>query len=180
MGKENYKIEGTVDRALMVDQIRLEARQFAMLYFHFVKTLYETFGAERAKELVQKTIFEQGVDRSDVLRAKAEAAGLDTTSKESFRKVSDLPFCGWIREWGRDHCPYAEIWRDYVERYPWFREFATFYCDVIDTTTIENFSRHLSHRITQNVIVEGESCERVYFESDAVKEGKFTYGTKEE
>ena len=49
MGKENYKIEGTVDRALMVDQIHLAARQFAMLYFHFVKTLYETFGHDRAK-----------------------------------------------------------------------------------------------------------------------------------
>ncbi|MBQ8509444.1 MAG: hypothetical protein IJ493_05990 [Clostridia bacterium] len=179
MGKENYKIEGTVDRALMVDQIRLAARQFAMLYFHFVKTLYETFGAEKAKELVQKTIFEQAVDRSDILREKAIAAGLSTDTKENFRKVSDLPFCGWIPQWGEDHCPYGEIWRGYVEKYPWFREFATFYCDVIDTTTIENFTRRLSHRITQNVIVEGTSCERVYYESDDVKAGRFTYGTKE-
>lgn len=178
MGKENYKIEGTVDRALMVDQIRLAARQFAMLYFHFVKTLYETFGHDKAKELVQKTIFEQAVDRSDILREKAAAAGLSTDTKESFRKVIDLPFCGWIPQWGEDHCPYAEIWRGYVEKYPWFREFATLYCDVIDTTTIENFTRRLSHRITQNVIVEGTSCEREYFESDDVKGGKFTYGTK--
>ncbi len=178
MGKENYKIEGAVDRALMVDQIRLEARQFAMLYFHFVKTLYDEFGAEKAKDLVRKTIFEQGVDRSDALREKAIAAGLTTDTRENFRKVSDLPFCGWIHEWGEDHCPYAVIWREYVKKYPWFQEFATFYCDVIDTTTIENFTKHLSHRITQNVIVEGQSCEREYFESNAVKGGKFTYGTK--
>ncbi|MGM9626191.1 MAG: hypothetical protein ACI3XM_10860 [Eubacteriales bacterium] len=179
MGKENYKIEGTVDRALMVDQIRLEARQFAMLYFHFVKTLYDAFGCEKAKELVQKTIFEQGIERSDILREKASDAGLSTDSKENFRKVSDLPFCGWIPQWGEDHCPYAEIWREYVKEYPWFRAFATLYCDVIDTTTIENFTRRLSHRITQNVIVEGRSCEREYFESEEVKGGKFTYGTKE-
>jgi len=33
MGKEAYEITGTVDRALMVDQIRKAARQFAMQYF---------------------------------------------------------------------------------------------------------------------------------------------------
>ena len=52
--------------------------------------------------------------------------------------------------------------------------------DVIDTTTIENFSRCLSHRITQNVILEGTCCKREYFESDKVKRGEYTYGKKEE
>lgn len=178
MGKEAFQIEGTVDKKLMVDQIRLAARQFAMLYFHFVKVLYEQYGAETAKDLVRQTVFEQAVDRSDILREKALAAGKGTDTVEDFRSVIDLPFCGWIPEWGKDHCPYAEIWRGYIEKYPWFSEFATFYCDVIDTTTIENFTKHLSHRITQNVIIEGESCKREYFESDEVKGGKLTYDKK--
>jgi len=58
------------------------------------------------------------------------------------------------------------------------REIAPFYCDVIDTTTIENFSKCLSHRITQNVILEGTCCKREYFESDKVKRGEYTYGKK--
>lgn len=178
MSKADYIIEGAVDRKLMVDQIRLAARQFAMLYFHFVKVLYEEYGPEKAKDLVRQTVFEQAVDRSDILREKAIAAGKGTDTVQDFHDVLDLPFCGWIPEWGEDHCPYAEIWRGYVKRYPWFQEFATFYCDVIDTTTIENFTKHLSHRITQNVIVEGQSCEREYFESGSVKEGRLTYEGK--
>lgn len=179
MGKEKFKIEGTVERSQMVDEIRKAARQFAMLYFHFCYTLYKQFGLERTKEIVRQTVFELAVDRSDILREKALQQGKKADSVEDFMSVIDLPFCGWIPEWGADHCPYAVVWRSYFEEYPWFRELAPFYCDVIDTTTIENFSKRLSHRITQNVLLEGESCEREYFESDAVKGGEFTYGRKE-
>lgn len=176
--KDTYKIEGTVERAQMVSEVRKAARQFAMQYFHFSKTLYEEFGLEKAKELIQKTVFELAVDRSDQLREKALAKGLKADSVEDFRSVIDLPLTGWIPEWGENHCPYAEVWRGYFEKYPWFKELAPFYCDVIDTTTIENFSGHLSHRITQNVILQGCACTREYFESEKVKRGEYTYGTK--
>lgn len=172
------KLEGTVTREKMVDQIRLAARQFAMLYFHFVKTLVDEYGKEKAHELVQKTIFEQAVDRSDKLREKRLAKGAGTDTVEDFMEDIDLPFCGWIPEWGKDHCPYAEIWREYIRDNEWFKEFALFYCDVIDTTTIENFTKKLSHRITQNVITEGTSCKREYFASEAVERGEYTYGRK--
>ena len=162
----------------MVYEIRKAARQFAMLYFHFCKTLYDTFGLERTKELVRQTIFELAVDRSEEMRAKARAEGVCFDTVKDFRSVTDLPKCGWIPEWGADHCPYGQVWREYAKEYPWFLELAPYYCDVIDTTTIENFSRHLSHRLVQNVIISGESCEREYFESEKVREGAFTYGSK--
>lgn len=177
--KETYKIEGTVERAQMVSEVRKAARQFAMLYFHFCKTLYEQFGLERAKELIQKTVFELAIDRSDQMRERALLEGLNANSVEEFMTVIDLPFTGWIPEWRENHCPYAQVWRGYFEKYPWFKEFAPFYCDVIDTTTIENFTRCLSHRITQNVILKGCACTREYFESEKVKQGEYTYGTKE-
>ena len=72
-------------------------------------------------------------------------------------------------------CPYAQQWVGYYEAYPWFRRFASLYCDVIDTTNIENFSRTLSHRITANLLWGDPSCEREYFPSDAVAQGHFTY-----
>ncbi|MCR5254881.1 MAG: L-2-amino-thiazoline-4-carboxylic acid hydrolase [Acetatifactor sp.] len=178
MGKEAYEITGTVDKKLMVDQVRKAARQFAMQYFHFCKTLYERFGLETAKDLVRQTVFELAVDRSDRIREKSLANGRKADSVEDFMADIDLPFEGWIKEWGEDHCPYAVIWRGYIKDYPWFKEFALYYCDVIDTTTIENFSKHLSHRITGNVISEGTKCTREYFESDFVKKGGYTYGSK--
>ena len=178
MGKEAYEITGTVDRALMVDQIRKAARQFAMQYFHFCKTLYERYGHDTAKDIVRQTVYELAVDRSDQIRAKSLAAGRKADNVDDFMTDIDLPFQGWIPEWGEDHCPYAEVWRTYFDQYPWFREFGPFYCDVIDTTTIENYTKCLSHRITQNVILEGDKCTREYFASEAVKEGKYTYGEK--
>lgn len=178
--KADYKIEGTVPRELLVSEVRKAARQFAMQFFHFSKVLYDQFGLEKTKDIVRQTVFELAVDRSDQLREKALAQGLKADSVEDFMSVIDLPFTGWIPEWGEDHCPYAEVWRTYFDKYPWFREIAPFYCDVIDTTTIENFSKCLSHRITQNVILEGTCCKREYFESDKVKRGEYTYGKKEE
>lgn len=178
MSKADYKIEGTVPRELLVSEVRKAARQFAMQFFHFSKVLYDQFGLEKTKDIVRQTVFELAVDRSDQLREKALAQGLKADSVEDFMSVIDLPFTGWIPEWGEDHCPYAEVWRTYFDKYPWFREIAPFYCDVIDTTTIENFSKCLSHRITQNVILEGTCCKREYFESDKVKRGEYTYGKK--
>ena len=179
MGKDNFKIEGTVPRELMVEQVRKAARQYAMQYFHFSKVLYERYGLETARDLIRQSVFELGIDRSDQLREKALNKGLKADSVKDFMEVIDLPFTGWIPEWGEDHCPYAVIWREYIRDYPWFKEFATFYCDVIDTTTIENFSNCLSHKIKQNVILEGTECTREYFESEAVKRGEYTYGRKQ-
>lgn len=177
MGKEAYAITGTVDRKRMVDQIRKAARQFAMQYFHFCKTLYERYGHDVAKDIIRQTIHELAIDRTDQIRAISLAKGKKADNVTDFMSDNDLPFEGWIPEWGEDHCPYAETWRTYFNEYPWFKEFATFYCDVIDTSTIENYSKCLSHRITQNVLCKGTCCKREYFESEDVKEGRFTYGS---
>ena len=161
-----------------VKEVRKACRQFAMLYFHFSKVLVEEFGKDKAKPLIQKAIFELAIDRSEQLREKASKQGLEFTM-ESFMKVIDLPMIGWVKELGRDHCPYAEVWREYFDEYPWFKEVAPLYCDVIDTTNAENFTRSLSHRITKNVLTGSESCEREYFESEQVIKGVFSYGEKD-
>ncbi len=179
MKQEAYRIEGTVPREEMVSEVRRAARQFAMLFFHFCKTLYDSYGLDETRELVRQAVFELAVDRSDQMREKALAQGLRADSVEDFMSVTDLPFSGWVPEWGEDHCPYAQVWRTYFEKYPWFREIAPFYCDVIDTTTIENFSGCLSHQITQNVILQGSECTRKDFESEKVLRGEYTYGKKE-
>ena len=168
-------------RQLAVAEVRKACRQFAMLYFHFCKTLVEEYGLEKAKTIVQKTVFDLAADRSDQLREKTIDAGLEP-SLENFKTMTDLPFIGWSG-WdpgkGGVRCPYAEVWLTYYERYPWFRTLAPFYCDVIDTTNIENYSRNTSHRITSNLLWGDPSCEREYFPSQQVKSGELTYGERE-
>lgn len=162
-----------------VVDIRKACRQFAMLYFHFSKVLVEELGIEKAKPLIQKAIFELAIDRSDQLRQKAEGQGLALTM-ENFMKITDLPMTGWVKELGKDHCPYAETWVGYFDDYPWFKELAPLYCDVIDTTNAENFTGHMSHKITENVLTGGDSCKRTYFPSELVSKGVYSYGEKKQ
>ena len=161
--------------------IRLECRQFAMLYFHFCKSLKDALGEEKAFPLVQKTIFELSIDRTDGARKRAAEQGLEC-NLENFPKVNDLPYVAWNlweEKMGGVRCSYAEVWLSYFEENPWFRRFASLFCDVIDTTNIENFTRSTSHKITKNLLWGDSSCEREYFESETVKKGELTYGKRE-
>ena len=160
-----------------VRNVRLACRQFAMLYFHFCETMFEALGEEKALALVQKAVFELGLDRSEGSRDRAAARGL-AAALENFAQVNDLPeigWSGWKPEMGGCRCPYAETWLSYFQAHPWFKRFASLYCDVIDTTNIENFTRSLSHRITRNLLWGDPSCEREFFESPKVKAGRYTY-----
>jgi hypothetical protein len=170
------------EKKATVAEVRLACRQFAMLYFHFCKVLVDALGEEGALPLVQKAVFELSLDRSDGARERALAQGFAFTL-ENFSKVNDLPWTAW-KNWdprsGEVLCPYAQQWLGYYEEHPWFKKFASLYCDVIDTTNIENFSRTTSHRLTKNLLWGDSACVREYFESDKIKQGIFTYGTREE
>ena len=160
-----------------VSEVRKECHQFAMLYFHFCKTMVDEFGLEKAGNLIRKAVFGLSIERTERLRCKAKELGLDFTP-ESFQIVSDIPVIGWVKELGKNHCPYAECWFRYFDQYPWFKALAQLYCNVIDTTNIENFTHTVSHRLTKSVLEGDGTCERVYFESENVKKGNYTYGTK--
>ena len=163
-----------------VRDLRLACKQFAMLYFHVCKTLTETLGEDQAAALVKEIIFKLSLDRTERARERANSMGLETTL-ENFPLVNDLPLAGWSDwspEMGGVRCPYAEIWLEYFKENPWFKRFASLYCDVIDTTNIENFTRTTSHKITKNLLWGDSCCEREYFESDTVKEGRYSYGKK--
>jgi hypothetical protein len=163
-----------------VKEVRKACYQFAMQYFHFCKTLADTLGEEKAFPIVQQAIFELSIDRSDKMRAQAQAAGLEPVL-ENFLKVTDLArsgWDGWDPSLGGVFCPYAEVWLTYFDQHPWFKRFAPLFCDVIDTTNIENFTRTTSHRITKNLLWGDNECRREYFESEQVKQGIFTYGTR--
>jgi len=172
---DRRKKRKTIGYETAVAEVRKACRQFAMLYFHFSRVLVEEFGELRAKQLIQKAVFELGIDRSSIQREQAKTMGLPLVP-ESVEKVTDIPFLGWVKEMGRNYCPYAETWMQYYDLNPWFTEIAPFYCDVIDTTNIENFSRTFSQKITRNVLKGDDICDRIYFQSENVKAGTYTYG----
>ena len=158
--------------------LRLACRQFAKLYFHFCNSLKDALGDEEAFPIVQKTIFNLSLDRTNNARKKALEQGLETTL-ENFPKVNDLPqeaWSLWKEEMGGVRCPYAEVWFEYFPENQWFKRYAFLYCDAIDTTNIENFTQSLSHKITKNLLWGDSCCEHEYFESEDVKKGIFTYG----
>ena len=159
-------------------ELRKACRQFAMLYFHFCKVFVDDLGLEEAKPKIQKAIFSLAVDRSTRLREVADEKGLPYTM-DTFMQITDLPFSAWRPELGCNHCPYAETWFYYQEKYPWFKELAPLYCDVIDTSNAEVFTGDTSHHLYENVLTGGDYCNREYYPSDQVKKGELTYGFKE-
>jgi len=173
-GKETYTVEEAVK------QTRKGLRQFAMLFFHICKTLVERFGEDEAFPIAQQVVFSMSCDRAGQIRKRAESEGLPLTL-DSFWQANDLPATGWDK-WrpcmGGLKCHYAEVWLTYFPDNPWFKRFASMFCDVIDTTNIEVFSGTISHRITSNLLWGDEVCGHDYFVSENVQNGKLTYGTR--
>ena len=165
----------TVDRAEAVAQIRSMAVQFADLYFCFVDEMRASLGEEAAREAVQRVLFRRARERADQMVRRAEEQGFARTP-ENMPAVSDIAYMGWVAELGREHCPFGVAWNARMEAHPWFREYARMYCDVMDTTVAEAFTGDCSHRLLKNVVLGDETCERVYYHDEAVKNGRFTYG----
>lgn len=167
--------------ASVVLEVRKAARQFAMLYFHFCKTLFDELGEEEAVTMVQRSIFHLAVDRSEGLRTIALERGLDPTV-ELFKEINDLPYIGW-NGWkpsmGGVKCPYAEVWIEYIGKHEWFQRFASLYCNVVDTTTMEHFTQNTSHKITKNLLWGDECCSCEYFPSEDIRNNRYTYGVLE-
>ena len=164
-----------VSRVEAVAQIRSMATQFADLYFCFVQEIRAALGDEDAREMVRRVLFQRARERAAAMVARAQAQGIERTP-ENMPRVSDIAYMGWAPALGREHCPCGVAWNARIAQYPWFREYARMYCDVMDTTVAEAFTGNCSHKLLKNVVLGDESCERVYYPDEAVKDGHFTYG----
>ena len=164
-----------VSRVEAVAQIRSMATQFADLYFCFVQEIRVALGDEAAREMVRRVLFQRARERAAAMVARAQAQGIERTP-ENMPRVSDIAYMGWAPALGREHCPFGVAWNARIAQYPWFREYARMYCDVMDTTVAEAFTGNCSHKLLKNVVLGDESCERVYYPDEAVKDGHFTYG----
>ena len=164
-----------VSREAAVAQIRSMAIQFADLYFCFVQELRDELGDEVARKMVRRVLFRRARERAQDMVERAQALGILRTP-QNMPQVSDIAYMGWVSALGREHCPFGVAWNARIAQHPWFREYARMYCDVMDTTVAEAFTGNCSHKLYKNVVLGDESCERVYYPDEAVKNGRFTYG----
>jgi len=167
----------TIDKDKAISEVRLACSQFADLYYFFVKILREELGPETAKELCRKALFARAFERGMAMRAKAAAQGIKGTP-ENINSFKDIPYLGWVKAYGKHHCPYGESWLQRIEAEPWFREFASFYCDVNDTTVGEVFLQDHSHKILKNVVNGDATCARSYYPDPKVADGEYTYADR--
>ena len=163
-----------IEKSSAVEEVGKMAYQFADLYFAFVAELRERLGEEAALRMAQEVLYRRAKERAEEMIERAEKEGVPRIP-DSITKVSDVPYLGWDKSRGCDHCPYGTAWNRRIAEYPWFRPFARLYCDVTDTTIGEVFTGSYSHKLLKNVVLGDESCERVYFPSEDVKQGKYTY-----
>lgn len=165
-----------IEKSFAVSEVRNMAFQFSDLYFTFVSELREQMGEEEALKIAQRVIFRRAAERALDMVRRAEEQGIPRTP-ENIIRMTDVPFLGWDASYGREMCPYGAAWNLRIAENPWFRRFACLYCDVTDTTIAEIFTGTHSHRLYHNVVLGDDCCEREYFLSDEVSEGKLTYGT---
>lgn len=168
------QVEESVAKEFATRQVREMAYQFADMYFAFVSELVEQYGEQEATETVTRVLFQRAKERANAMIERASETGIERIP-DNIGLVSNVPYLGWVPELGCDHCPYGAAWNKRIEEHPWFRKFASLYCDVTDTTIAEVFTGCYSHRITENVVLGDDGCEREYFLSSDVQNGKYTY-----
>jgi len=161
-------------RSCAVDEVRMMAVQFADLYFAFVDELRESFGEEQALKIAQRVLYRRACERAEKMIERAAELNLPRTP-ENIRNTSDVPYLGWDKSLGADHCPYGMVWNRHIAENEWFRKFARMYCDVTDTTIAEVFTGNCSHELYKNVVLGDEDCLRRYYPDDEVAAGKRTY-----
>ncbi|AVK47444.1 hypothetical protein AXY43_05060 [Clostridium sp. MF28] len=167
-----------IEKDYAIEQVRTACRHFADLYFYFSKVLTDELGGDKTKEILEKVLFERSIERAERMREKAKSNNLELVP-DNIIKLTDVPFLGWVPELKESHCPYGEAWISRLDENPWFKELASLYCDVTDTTVAEEFTGNTSHKITQNVLWGDKSCERIYFPKEELLKGEYTYGKKE-
>ncbi len=166
--------DGFVSRGQAVGEVRMMASQFADLYFTFVDELRGALGDGKARRIVKQVLFRRALERAEQMVFRARDEGLPRTP-ENIRRLSDVPYLGWVPELGADHCPYGERWKRRIEEQPWFREYAALYCEVTDTTIAEAFTGSHSHELLKNVVLGDERCERRYFPCEETARGRYSH-----
>ncbi len=125
-GKEEITIE-----------TRRLAKQLAMVYYHFAKSIVEEMGETKGTIFVKKVLKNIAVERGQAMRAEAKRMNLPFT-QETMWKVNDLPkytFPAKGHE-GEVCCPYADFWKD---KGALGKKLGLLWCNIIDPWKVRAF-----------------------------------------
>lgn len=122
-----------IEKERAIHEVREMAYQFADMYFTFVEHLRTAYGDEEAKKIVSRVLFTRARERAQIMRQDAEKQNI-AMIPENIPLVSRVPYLGWDKRLGCDHCPYGTAWNRRIAQNEWFREYAFMYCSITDTT----------------------------------------------
>jgi len=114
------------------------AKQLAMVYYHFAKSILEEMGEVKGTRLVKKILKNIAIERGRAMRAEAARVNLPFT-EQNVSKASDLPKCTFPPHGrtGEACCPYWEFWKDKGSSLG--QKLGLLWCNMIDPWKVRAF-----------------------------------------
>ena len=151
----------TFTRAEAERDVRIMAERLAMLYYYFVQTAKQRYGAEEARDLARAAIAAYGQECGRLTRENVEKQGF-SNDLAHHHLGGDLPQSGWRQEVLEDgermklvkitYCPLAETWKRYGAE-----EWGRIYCEV-DPAKFRGYNECLTCTALQNMLGGDEYC----------------------
>ena len=118
-------------------ETRKLAKQLAMVYYNFAKSIMEEMGEAKGTKFVKKVLKSIAIERGQAMRAEAARLNLPS-AQESMWKVNDLPKYTFPPQGhvGEVCCPYAEFWKD---KGVLGQKLGLLWCNIIDPWKVRAF-----------------------------------------
>lgn len=118
-------------------ETRKLARQLAIVYYHFAKSIVEEMGETKGTEFVKKVLKRIAIERGQAMRAEAAKLNIPFT-QETMGQVNDLPKYTFPAQGhvGEICCPYADLWKD---KGPLGQKLGLLWCNIIDPWKVRTF-----------------------------------------
>jgi len=151
--KQSSPESGNVDTGKDAgEQVRVMARLFGSMFYHFANLLVERFGEVEGRRLVEEAVKRFGLERGERMREKAVERGLEPLLV-NFDKVNDLPRVGWGGPGREAYCPFAEVW---IEKGA--EDLCKLYC-AVDIWKMEGYNPKIRVRRLRWVLEGNSDCE---------------------
>jgi len=118
-------------------ETRKMAKQLAMVYYHFAKSIVEEMGEIEGTKFVKKVLKKVAIERGEAMRSEAARLHLPF-NQESLLKVNDLPKYTFPANGhsGGFYCPYADFWKGKGEL---GQKLGLLWCNIIDPWKVRAF-----------------------------------------
>ncbi len=143
------------------EDVQIMAERVASLYYHFVQTMRQELGDDKARELTKKAIWAYGTEAGEKARQKVQEQG-QPINAGNYKLGKDLPSVGWAKERlsGSEtenlsrvtYCPFAEAWNNIPDFAPWGR----LYC-YVDQAKYRAFHKDIACVHDKNLL-DGDDC----------------------